>query len=168
MGHVWTLDEAVKFRQLCRQAGRPLIFTNGHFDLLHVGHLDYLQRARVQGGSDGGLIVGINGDESTRQLKGAGRPLVPAVERAQLIAALDCVSGAVIFEANTATELISALQPDWYVKGGDYANKTWPERDLAVACGGQVALIPFMPDHSTSALIARIRALPDNAGAFRD
>ena len=162
MGHVWTLEQAVAARHTWQKSGRPLIFTNGHFDLLHVGHVDYLERARAQAGEIGVLIVGINGDQSTRELKGVGRPIVPAVERARLIAALACVEGAIIFEANTASELISALRPDWYVKGGDYVGKTWPERDLAIACGGQVALIPFMPDHSTSALIARIRSLPEN------
>ena len=163
MGHVWTIEQAIAVRPVCQETGRPLIFTNGHFDLLHVGHVDYLERARLQAGENGVLIVGINGDQSTRQLKGAGRPIVPAAERARLIAALACVEGAIIFEATTASALISALRPDWYVKGGDYAGKTWPERDLAVACGGQVALIPFMPNHSTSALITRIRALPANS-----
>lgn len=162
MGHVWTLEQAVTARHAWQKSGRPLIFTNGHFDLLHVGHVDYLERAHAQAGEDGVLIVGINSDRSTRELKGTGRPIVPAVERARLIAALACVECAIIFEANTASELISALRPDWYVKGGDYAGKTWPERDLAIGCGGQVALIPFMPDHSTSALIARIRSLPEN------
>jgi len=128
--------------------------------LLHFGHVEYLQRAKALPGVPAALIVGINGDDSTRRLKGECRPLVPATERAALIAALACVEGAVIFEANIASELIAALRPEWYVKGGDYSEKPWPERDLAIACGGKVALIPFVPDHSTSALIARIRALP--------
>lgn len=163
MGHVWTLAEAVAVRRVWRTEGRPLIFTNGHFDLLHVGHVDYLEQAQACGAGDGVLVVGINGDAATRLLKGPGRPLVPAVERARLIAALACVTGAIIFEDSTASALIRALQPDWYVKGGDYAGKSWPERELALSVGAQVALIPFTAEHSTSALIARIHALPDPA-----
>jgi rfaE bifunctional protein nucleotidyltransferase chain/domain len=157
MGNVMTLDQAAVLRDELHAAGQTLVFTNGHFDLMHVGHLDYLEKARALGGA---LIVGINGDSSTRRLKGEGRPLIPASERARLIAALSCVTAAVVFEDDTASALINALKPDVYVKGGDYAAKTWPERDLVTAYGGQTALIPFLPGHSTSALITRIRALP--------
>ena len=160
MGSVWTLEQAVAAREQWRVTNTPLVFTNGHFDLLHIGHVDYLQRARALPGANAALIVGINGDASTARLKGPGHPIIPAVERAALIAALACVDGAIIFEADVASALIEALRPEWYVKGGDYSGKAWPEHDLAIACGGQVALIPFVPDHSTSALIARIRALP--------
>jgi len=120
VGIVWTLAQAVAAREEWRAAGIPLVFTNGHFDLLHFGHVEYLQRARSLPGVPAALIVGINGDESTRRLKGEGRPLVPATERAALIAALVCVDGALIFEADTASELIATLRPEWYVKGGDY------------------------------------------------
>ncbi len=157
MGTLLTLNEAQTLRQRLRAEGKTLVFTNGHFDLMHVGHLDYLEQARTLGDA---LIVGINGDQATRRLKGTGRPLVPAVERARLIAAFACVSAALIFEADTASALINALEPDIYVKGGDYAGKAWPERDLVMAYGGQTALIPYLPDHSTSALIAKICALP--------
>ncbi len=168
MGQVWTLEQAVSERDRWRAAGVSVVFTNGHFDLLHIGHVEYLEQARALGGA---LIVGINGDASTRRLKGPGRPIVPAVERAMLIAALTCVDGTLIFESDTASELIAALRPDWYVKGGDYApdssegtpGKYWPERDLALSYGAQLKIIPYHPDHSTSALIARIRALPDNS-----
>lgn len=164
-GQVWTLDQALVERGLWRIAQLPLVFTNGHFDLLHIGHVEYLEQARNLGGA---LIVGINGDNSTQRLKGQGRPIVPAVERARLIAALACVNGTVIFEADTASELIAALRPEWYVKGGDYATdnhsvgKPWPERDLALSYGAQVKTIPYRMNHSTSALIARIRALPEH------
>ena len=144
-------------RFVMRTTGEKLVFTNGHFDLLHVGHLDYLEKARALGNA---LFLGLNGDASTTRLKGAGRPLVPAVERARLLAALQPVTGVIIFEDDTADGLIRTLQPDVYVKGGDYANKVLPERPTVEAYGGQVALIDYLPDHSTSALIARIKALP--------
>ncbi len=157
MGIILTLESAVAERLRMRTAGETLVFTNGHFDLLHVGHLDYLEKARALGDA---LFLGLNGDTSTQRLKGRGRPLVPALERARLLAALQPVSGVIIFEADTADELLRALQPDIYVKGGDYANKVLPERPTVEAYGGRVALIDYLPDHSTSALIAKIKALP--------
>lgn len=157
MGSVLTLEAALSERAAMRRAGHQLVFTNGHFDLLHVGHLDYLEKARALGDA---LFLGLNGDESTTRLKGEGRPLVPAVERARLLAALMPVSGVIIFEADTADDLIRQLQPDIYVKGGDYAHKVLPERPTVEAYGGRVALIDYLPDHSTTALIARIKALP--------
>lgn len=156
MAHL-TLAEALIHRESLRAGGQKLVFTNGHFDLLHVGHLDYLEKARALGDA---LFVGINGDPSTEQLKGTGRPIVPAAERARLIAALKPVTAAIIFEDHTADALIRALQPEIYVKGGDYAHKPLPERPTVEAYGGTVALIDYLPDHSTSALIARIQALP--------
>lgn len=157
MGTILTLEAAQAERLLMREAGETLVFTNGHFDLLHVGHLDYLEKARALGDA---LFLGLNGDTSTRRLKGEGRPLIPALERARLLAALQPVSGVIIFESDTADELIRALQPDIYVKGGDYANKLLPERPTVETYGGRVALIDYLPDHSTSALIAKIKALP--------
>ena len=130
MGIILTLEAAQAERLLMRQAGEKLVFTNGHFDLLHVGHLDYLEKARALGNA---LFVGLNDDASTMRLKGAGRPLIPAVERARLLTALQPVSGVIIFESDTADELIRALQPDVYVKGGDYAHKTLPERPTVEA-----------------------------------
>ncbi len=149
-----TLDEARQLRERLRQAGETLVFTNGHFDLLHVGHLDYLQKARMLGDA---LVIGVNGDHSTRQLKGQGRPFVPAVERARLLAGLRCVDAVLVFAADTADEVLRALQPDVYAKGGDYAHKPLPERATVEAFGGRVELIDFLPGHSTSALIAKIR-----------
>lgn len=144
------------WRDNLRRLNQTLVFTNGHFDLLHVGHLDYLEKARQLGDA---LCVGLNGDASTTRLKGAGRPLVPAVERARLLAALRPVDAVTIFEEDTAAALIEALQPDIYVKGGDYQDKLLPERPIVEGYGGRVVLIDYLPDHSTSALIARIRAL---------
>lgn len=150
------LAAAQQHREVLRRAGQTLVFTNGHFDLLHTGHLDYLEKARALGDA---LFVGINGDASTRRLKGEGRPLVPAAERARLLAALKPVTAALIFEEDTAHRLIEALEPDIYVKGGDYADKPLPERPLVERYGGRVVLIDYLPDHSTSALIARIKTL---------
>jgi rfaE bifunctional protein nucleotidyltransferase chain/domain len=157
LGNILTVEAAQAERLLIRAIGGTLVFTNGHFDLLHVGHLDYLEKARALGDA---LFIGLNGDASTARLKGEGRPLIPAIERARLLAALQPITGVIIFEADTADELIRALQPDVYVKGGDYANKTLPERPTVEAYGGRVALIDYLPDHSTSALIAKIKALP--------
>ena len=156
MGSILSFDEAVAERERLRAAGKTLVFTNGHFDLLHVGHLDYLEKARALGDA---LFIGLNGDASTARLKGAGRPLIPAMERARLLAALVPVTAVIIFDDDTAAALVRALQPDIYVKGGDYGGKLWPERDIVAAYGGRVALIDYLPDHSTSALIEKIRAL---------
>lgn len=159
MGKLFSLDEALALRE----PGKRLVFTNGHFDLLHVGHLDYLERARALGDA---LYVGVNSDDSTRRLKGAGRPIVPAEERARLLAALRVVDAAIIFHADTADSLIRALKPEIYVKGGDYdaaagmPRKPLPERPTVEAYGGRVILIDYLAGHSTTSLIARVRALP--------
>lgn len=158
MGEYLTLAEAIEQRETLRKAGKTVVFTNGHFDLLHVGHLDYLEKARALGDT---LFLGINGDTSTTRLKGAGRPLTPAIERARLLAALIPVSVVLIFEDDTAHPLINALQPDIYVKGGDYADKPLPERSAVEAYGGRVVLIDYLPDHSTSGIIQKIRTLPE-------
>jgi rfaE bifunctional protein nucleotidyltransferase chain/domain len=163
LGEILTLEQAVKQRRALRDRG-ALVLTNGHFDLLHVGHLQYLEQARALGAA---LFVGINSDGSTRRLKGPGRPLIPGVERARLLAALAPVDACILFEADTATALVQALQPEIYAKGGDYAAplgkepKPLPERPAVEAYGGRVVLIDYLPGHSTSALIAKIRALPD-------
>lgn len=157
MGEHLTRQGAQQRRESLREAGKTLVFTNGHFDLIHVGHLDYLEKARALGDA---LFLGLNGDASTRRLKGEGRPIVPAVERARLLAALAPVDGVIIFEDDTAHELITALQPDIYVKGGDYAGKPLPERSTVLAYGGRVALIDYLPDHSTTNLIAKVKNLP--------
>ncbi|MCK6578452.1 MAG: D-glycero-beta-D-manno-heptose 1-phosphate adenylyltransferase [Anaerolineae bacterium] len=157
MGEVVTLNEARDLRERLRCEQRRCVFTNGHFDLLHVGHLDYLEQARRLGDA---LIVGVNGDRATQHLKGTGRPIVPAAERARLLAALSIVNAVVVFDEDTAIALIRALEPDIYVKGGDYHSKPLPERSTVESLGGRVILIDLLPDHSTSALIARIKALP--------
>lgn len=150
-----------------RQAnGERAVFTNGCFDLLHLGHVRYLQDARALGDF---LVLGLNGDESVASLKGAGRPLVPALERAEILAALACVDYVTIFPERTATALVELLRPAVYVKGGDWHAtagespdpKRLPEAPSVLAYGGEVRLIPYLPGHSTTELIATIKQLPD-------
>ena len=151
-----------------QQAGEQGVFTNGCFDLLHLGHVRYLQEARSLGDF---LIIGLNREASTRLLKGPGRPLVPEVERAEILAALTCVDYVTIFGEPTAGPLIELLRPAIYVKGGDYASKggslntvdtnRLPEAKVVQAYGGIVRLIPYVPHHSTSELIEAIRKLPE-------
>ncbi len=150
-----TLQEALSLRDSLRSQKRSLVLTNGIFDLLHVGHLDALEQARGLGEA---LFVGVNGDDSARKLRGEGRPFVPAVERARLVAALSCVDAVMLFDELTADNLLRALRPEHYAKGGDYSGKVLPERETAEAVGATITLIPFLPDHSTTALLARIRA----------
>ena len=157
MGQHITLDEAIHLREQLRKDGKTLVFTNGHFDLLHVGHLDYLEKARALGDA---LIVGLNGDDASERLKGEGRPLVPAVERVRLLAALVPVTAVVIFEDDTADDLLNALKPEIYAKGGDYAHKVLPERPTVEAYGGRVELIDYLENYSTTKLIEKIRNLP--------
>ncbi len=157
MSDIVTLEEAQTLRETLRRDGRTLVFTNGHFDLLHAGHLEYLEKARGLGDA---LFVAVNGDASTRRLKGEGRPLAPESQRARLLAALEPVSAVIVFEADTADELLMALKPEIYVKGGDYADKPLPERATVEEYGGRVELIDFLAGYSTTQLINRIRDLP--------
>lgn len=129
--------------------------TNGCFDLLHVGHVTYLETARSHGDV---LLVGLNGDSSVRQLKGAGRPLNTEQDRALLIAALQSVDAVCVFAETTATTFLEAAQPDVYVKGGDYTLETLnqDERRLVERCGGKVIVVPCVPGKSTSELLKRL------------
>ena len=151
------LQDAIELRQDYDATGKTLVFTNGVFDLLHVGHLDYLEKARATGD---GLLVAINDDDSTRHYKGAGRPLVPAVERARLLEALAPVSAVLLFPDATADRLLNAIQPHIYCKGGDYTPETLPEYPTVKAYGGKVQLIDYLPGHSTTKLIQKIKLLP--------
>lgn len=137
-----------------RRQGQRVVLANGVFDLLHVGHVRYLQAARAEGDV---LVVGVNGDASVAELKGNARPLLPAPDRAVLVAALACVDYVVIFESNTVTPLIEALRPDVHAKGTDYTPETVPERDAVRAVGGRVAIVGDPKQHSTRDLIAHIR-----------
>ena len=144
--------EAVAWRQA--QAG-PVVFTNGVFDLLHPGHVDYLEAARGQGGA---LVVGVNTDWSVGTLaKGAGRPVVPEAARARVLAGLGCVDCVVLFNDSTPLALIEALRPDVLVKGGDYTRATIVGADQVESWGGRVLTIPLVPGFSTTTLLERLR-----------
>jgi D-glycero-beta-D-manno-heptose 1-phosphate adenylyltransferase len=135
-------------------AWRPLVFTNGCFDILHVGHVRYLTAAKQLGKT---LVVGLNSDRSVRQLKGDRRPIVPEAQRAEIIAALKPVDAVVIFSETTAIATIEAIAPDIYVKGGDYTPETLPEASTVLAYGGRIELIQVEIPTSTSAIVQRIR-----------
>lgn len=142
-----------------RRAGRRIAFANGHFDMLHVGHLRYLQGARGEGDV---LVVGINDDDSVRRLKGPGRPIMPAAERAELVAALEPVDLVVIFTGDSPGDLLAELQPQVHCKGPDYGSPEGvPEYEIVRAYGGTTALVGDPKDHSTTDLISRVRNLPD-------
>lgn len=160
MGQVLSLEESLTWREAQRRAGRVVVMTNGHFDLLHVGHVRYLQAARALGDA---LLIALNSDASTAARK-PGRPIVGEVERAELLAALGCVDAVVIFDALTAEGVVAAMRPDIYVKGGDWnrpGGPRPPESAIVEDYGGRTAYLPYVPDRSTSAIIARIRALPE-------
>ena len=143
--------------QLCRER-RTVVFTNGCFDLLHRGHVEYLRQARALGDC---LAVGLNDDESVHALKGPGRPIVPQEDRAALLAALQCVSHVCIFPEESVESLVNDLLPDVLVKGGDYAQKDIAGREIVEAHGGRVCALPLWQGLSSSDLINRIRGLPD-------
>lgn len=140
-----------------RQQGRRIVFTNGCFDILHAGHISYLNRAR---GVDDVLVVGLNSDASVKRLKGPERPINTLEDRARVLAALSCVDHVVPFEEDTPVGLIRIARPDLYVKGGDYVEETLPEAPLVRSLGGQVAILPFVEDRSTSSIIDRIQQAP--------
>ena len=136
-----------------RRRGKRIVATNGCFDLLHFGHVSYLQQARKLGDL---LVVGLNSDASVRRLKGAGRPVMPAAERAELVAAVSGVDAVVIFEEDSADALIARLRPDVHAKGTDYTEQSVPERSTVEAVGAKVAIAGDPKTHSTKDLIATI------------
>jgi D-beta-D-heptose 7-phosphate kinase/D-beta-D-heptose 1-phosphate adenosyltransferase len=146
--------EAVVLTNSLRQSGRRVVFTNGVFDLLHPGHVKYLQAARAEGDA---LIVGLNSDRSVRAIKGPTRPLTPECERAEILAALACVDAVVIFDEDTPAAIVERLQPDVLVKGADWAADRIIGRDTVEARGGRVVRVPLEPHWSTSAIVEKIR-----------
>ncbi|MEW6388111.1 MAG: D-glycero-beta-D-manno-heptose 1-phosphate adenylyltransferase [Thermodesulfobacteriota bacterium] len=147
-------EAALWVRQL-QAHGQKVVFTNGCFDLLHLGHVRYLEQARSLGDA---LIVGVNTDASARRLKkGPGRPVNPEGDRAAVLAALACVDRVVLFAEDTPLELISALQPDVLVKGGDYRPEEIAGREVVLARGGRVQVLPFVPGYSSTGLLERLR-----------
>ena len=151
---VLTEDEAAALVALERSAGCRIVFTNGVFDLLHPGHVRYLQDARALGDV---LIVGLNADESVRRNKGPQRPITPQDERAELLAALSSVDAVVVFPEDTPADIIRRVQPDILVKGADWAEDAIVGRDIVEARGGRVVRIATEPGYSTTAIIKRIR-----------
>ena len=146
-------DELVARVGAAREAGARIVLANGCFDVLHVGHIRYLAGARELGDV---LVVGINSDEQVALQKGAGRPVLPAAERAEIVAALESVTYVTIFNEPTVEELLLALKPDVHAKGTDYTTDTVPERDVVRSYGGQVAIVGDPKDHSTSEIIGRL------------
>lgn len=150
---IGTLDEIIERLAPERAAGRTVAFANGIFDLLHVGHVRYLEAAAEQGQI---LVVGINSDSSTRALKGEGRPILPHLERAEIVAALACVDHVFIFDEPDVVACLLRLQPDIHCKGTDYTLDTVPERETARAYGGRIAIVGDRKDHATRDLIKDI------------
>ena len=151
---ILTLDEAILRFGREKRNGRRIVFTNGCFDLLHPGHIGSLEQARSLGDA---LIVGLNSDASVRQLKGAGRPVLPERERAEILAALECVDAVVIFDELTPREIIARLLPDVLVKGADWPGDQIVGREEVEAAGGRVVSIPVVPGYSTTEILRKIR-----------
>jgi D-beta-D-heptose 7-phosphate kinase/D-beta-D-heptose 1-phosphate adenosyltransferase len=149
-----TLEAASRHAASLRAAGKIVVFTNGVFDLLHPGHLRYLQQASRLGDT---LIVGVNADASVRRNKGSGRPLIPEDERAEMLAALECVGAVVVFAEDTPAEAIRAIQPDILVKGADWPPDQIVGRDTVEARGGRVLLMPVEQGYSTTGILERIK-----------
>jgi rfaE bifunctional protein nucleotidyltransferase chain/domain len=151
-------DKLPAWRAALRASGRKLVVTNGCFDILHLGHVSYLESARNLGDA---LLVGVNGDDSARRLKGEGRPVNSEADRAAVLAALASVDGVCIFSDQSATKFLSTARPDIYVKGGDYTLDTLnqEERRLVESAGGKIVIFPLVPGKSTTALLKKISRL---------
>lgn len=152
-----SVNELAAIGHACRMAGRVLVFTNGCFDLLHVGHVRYLQAARQRGDY---LAVAVNSDDSVRSLKGLGRPVNPEHDRMEVLAALECVDYVVLFNSPRVTSVISAVAPQLYVKGGDYTVDALDsgEREALNAVGARIEILQLVPGKSTTAVIHKLAA----------
>jgi len=153
VGKVLSRDELMRRAEAERAAGRAIAFANGCFDLLHVGHIRYLESAAREADV---LVVAVNDDDSVKRLKGAGRPILAAADRAELVAALRCVDYVVIFPEPTVGPLLDSLRPDVHCKGTDYTVDSVPEREIVKAYGGRTAIVGDPKDHSTRDLLSRI------------
>lgn len=155
---ILSADALKNWRSQLRNSGQKLVVTNGCFDLLHLGHVTYLDNARRLGDA---LLVGVNGDEGVRQLKGEGRPINHETDRAAVLAALEMVDAVCIFPEKTATRFLGVAEPDIYVKGGDYTLETLnpEERGMVERAGGKIVILPIVPGKSTSALVQKISRL---------
>ena len=159
MRKVLSLAEAVAFAEHLRHDGKTIVFTNGVFDLLHPGHVRYLQDARREGDA---LIVAVNSDRSVRAIKGPERPITPDHERAEVVAALACVDAVAIFDEDDPHEIINRLRPDVLVKGADWARDAIVGRETVERRGGRVVRIPLAEGYSSSAIIRKIRSADDD------
>jgi rfaE bifunctional protein nucleotidyltransferase chain/domain len=148
-----TLDEVARLIAADRAGGRSIAFANGVFDLLHVGHIRYLEGAKAEADR---LVVAVNDDESVRTLKGEGRPVMSQADRAELVAALRCVDYVVIFSGRTVAEVLLRLKPDVHCKGTDYTVESVPERPIVQSYGGRTAIVGDPKDHSTRDLLSRL------------
>lgn len=146
-------EDVAELGERLRSEGWTIVFANGCFDLLHVGHVRYLEGARRQGDV---LVVGVNSDRSVRQLKGNGRPVLPEEARAELLAAMEAVDYVVIFDNQTAENILRDLKPDVHCKGTDYTEATVPEREVVKSWGGRVVIVGDPKDHSTRELLEQI------------
>jgi rfaE bifunctional protein nucleotidyltransferase chain/domain len=155
-GRIVTTEELARLRDEEDRAGRRLVFTNGCFDLLHAGHVRYLQQARELGDA---LAVGLNSDRSVRELKGEGRPINRQDDRAEVLAALGCVDYVVIFDGKRATDVLRTVRPHVYAKGGDYTPDSLdPEERAALAeAGSGIKILPLVPGRSTTSVVERLR-----------
>ena len=151
--NVLSREELIGVVAVARSGGSRIVLANGCFDVLHVGHIRYLQGARELGDV---LVVGVNSDREVAIQKGAGRPILPAIERVELLAALESVSYVTIFDEPTVEELLLALKPDVHAKGTDYTVDTVQEREVVKAYGGRVAIVGDPKDHSTSEILFRM------------
>jgi D-beta-D-heptose 7-phosphate kinase/D-beta-D-heptose 1-phosphate adenosyltransferase len=158
---VLSLRDGAAFAESLRREGKRVVFTNGVFDILHPGHVRYLQAARREGDA---LIVGVNSDRSVREVKagksGPARPITPELERAEILAALSCVDAAVVFDEDTPAAIIRAIQPDVLVKGADWAADAIVGRDTVEARGGKVVRMPIEPGWSTTSIVEKIGRRP--------
>lgn len=143
----------IQIRNTLKTAGKTVVFTNGCFDILHAGHVAYLEDARALGDA---LVLGLNSDASVSRLKGPNRPITSEMNRARVMAGLQAVDYVCLFDEDTPVELIEAIQPDIHTKGGDYAPETLPEYSPIIAYGGRVEIIPFRPGLSSSSVIETI------------
>ena len=157
---VLSIDDAALWAEEQRRAGRRVVFTNGVYDLVHPGHIEYLEAAKAAGDV---LIVAVNSDRSVRGLKGNGRPIQDENARSQVLAALEDVDGVVLFDEETPAEIIALLEPDVLVKGGDYTPDQVVGREVVERGGGRVVIVPLVPGQSSSAIVERMQRARSSA-----
>ncbi|MGH9332444.1 MAG: adenylyltransferase/cytidyltransferase family protein [Vicinamibacteria bacterium] len=156
-----SLAQAEVLVRKAREEGKRVVLANGHFDVLHVGHVRYLEGARAAGDF---LVVGVNGDASTARRKGSGRPILPAAERAEIVAALEGVDAVVVFDADDVSELLERLRPQVHAKGTDYTAESVPEREVSLRMGCETSIVGDPKDHSTRDFLSRVLDCYDAAG----